>query len=116
MGEIVFTALGKVWYRGQELEFAPDSPAYRDTCDRTGRSWLDLRSNEFAQVERYGKVMFRVGPWPGKSYTEAASVPFERLNALSGDTPVAPPATTEFEAAAKAEAARARAAPRLPVH
>src|SRR3954466_9124810 len=36
------TALGKVWYRGQELEFEPGSRAYQDTFDRYGNSWLKL--------------------------------------------------------------------------
>src|SRR3954453_22291669 len=47
------TSLGKVWPRGQELEFVRGGQAYRDTCDRQGRSWVELRDNEFAQVERF---------------------------------------------------------------
>ncbi len=110
-----FTALGQVWYRGQELEVAPDSGAYADTCDRHGRSWLDLRHDEFAQAERFGKVMFRVGPWPGKALADAAKVPFEALRALRGEGGVGAPSEDALAAAAKAEAKRGRAAPRLPM-
>jgi hypothetical protein len=108
-----FSALGQVWYRGQEIEFVPGSAAYRDTCDRTGRSWLELRDDDFAQVERWGEVKFRSGPWPGKSLLDAAKVSFESVRGPDGK-PVPPPSKAELEAAAKAEARRRRAAPRLP--
>ena len=55
------TALGKVFYRGEELEFVVGSAAHKDTFDRLGRSWLDLRKDEFGQVDRFGKVMFAGG-------------------------------------------------------
>lgn len=103
------TALGKVWYRGDEVEFEPGSQAYQDTRDRLGRSWLDLRHDEFAQVERYGKVMFRNGPWPGKSYADGS---FEVLRAEKSDARLAPP--TEEELARAEKARKLRAAPRLP--
>lgn len=108
-----FTALGQVWYRGQELEFAPDGGAFADTRDRNGDSWLDLRHDEFAQVERWGKVMFRPGPWPGKDYTDATS--FEPLQPVGkhGTAP-AVPSLDELAAAARAERNRRRAVPRIP--
>lgn len=109
------TALGQVWYRGQELEFEPGGAAYEDTRDRNGFSWLDLRGDEFAQVERWGKVMFRAGPWPGKSLLDAASVPYAALKPLNGGPAVQAPTEEELAAAAAAEARRGRAAPRLPV-
>jgi hypothetical protein len=107
-----FSALGQVWYRGQELEFEAGSPAYRDTCDRRGWSWLELRHDEFAQVERYGKVMFRSGPWPGKSYEDAVKAQFETVRGADG-SPVPAPNAAELRQAAEAEARRRRAAPRL---
>lgn len=110
-----FTALGRVWFRGQELEFTAGSGAYADTCDRYGRSWLELADREFDQVEKYGRVMFRRGPWPGKSYVDAAKVPFEKLRPLKGDGTITGPGPQELEAAARAEQRRGRAAPRLPV-
>lgn len=106
-----FTALGKVWYRGEELEFELDSKAYKDTFDRLGRTWLDLRLNEFAQAERWGKVMFRNGPWPGKSYTDGS---FETLRSLTDKSAFVSPPTAE-ELAAAERARKRRAAPHLPV-
>ncbi len=96
------TALGRVWFRGQEIEFERDGRAYQDTCDRFGRSWLAL--DESAQIDRFGKVMFRKGPWPGKTYQAAAAEQF------SG----ARPSEDELQAADQAEARRRRAAPLLP--
>lgn len=106
-----FTALGQVFTKGQELEFTPGSPAYEDTKDRHGASWLGFRSNDFAQVERWGKVMFREGPWPGKSYADAQ---FEPLRSVSGDGKVSGPTREELMKAWEAEKRRGRAAPTLP--
>ncbi len=104
------TALGKVWYRGDELEFAPNSQAYKDTCDRNGRSWLSLRSDEFGQVDRWGKVMFRNGPWPGKTYADGK---FEAMRSdRDPNVSIKPPSEEELAAAEKARARRA--APKLP--
>jgi hypothetical protein len=104
------TAQGRIWYRGEELEFVVGSPAYQQTFDRFGWSWLSLRDNDFGQVDRWGSVKFRSGPWPGKTYADGK---FESLKNLSGDTSVLPP--TEEELAAAEKARQRRAAPRLPV-
>ena len=63
-----FTALGVIWCRGQEIEFVIDSPAYEDTKDRYGKSWLDLVDNHSEQIRRFGRVMFSRGesPYPCK--------------------------------------------------
>lgn len=114
VAEAGFTALGQVWFRGQELEFTPGSQAYRDTCDRNGRSWLELRGDDAAQIERWGEVQFRTGPWPGKSYVEAATARFEQLRSMKDDGSYVPaPSEAELTAAAAAETGRRRAAPRL---
>lgn len=63
-----FSAQGVVWVRGQELEFVKDSPEYKDTLDREGNSWLDLVGDDAAQMQRFGKIMVRPGPWPGADY------------------------------------------------
>lgn len=112
-----FTALGQIWFRGQELEFDPSGKAYADTRDKYGRSWLDLRGDESGQIERYGEVKFRAGPWTGRSYTDAAGAGLEYpLKPIrEGDPPVLPPTQAELHAAASMEAKRLRAAPRLPV-
>lgn len=110
-----FTALGQVWYRGQELEFDPAGRAYQDTRDKLGRSWLDLDDN--AQIDRYGEVKFRRGPWSGRSYDAAAGAPldFPLKPIRDGDSPVLPPTQDELHAAAKREQSRGRAVPRLTV-
>jgi hypothetical protein len=103
------TLLGKVWYRGEELEFEVGSQAYKDTFNRRGETWLDLRNDEFGQVDRWGKIMFRSGRWPGKTYADGT---FEALRLEKGDGSVKPPTATELAAAEKAR--QRRAAPRLP--
>jgi hypothetical protein len=104
-----FTGLGKVWYRGEEMEFEPGGMAYKDTFNRRGESWLDLRNDEFAQAERWGKVMFRNGPWPGKSYADGT---WETLRGLNEDGHTKPPSPAEIDAAERAR--QKRAAPHLP--
>ncbi len=107
-----FTALGVIWMRGQELEFTPGSQAYEDTKDRNGKSWLDYRNDEFGQVDKFGKIMFRSGLWPGKSYRDGK---FETLGSLSKDGSfVPPPSEDELTAADNAARARKRAAPSFP--
>lgn len=103
------SALGQIWYRGQELEFELDSRAYKDTFDKLGRTWLDLRHDEFAQVERFGKIMFRNGPWPGKTYADAS---YEPMKEVAGTGSVKPPSAEEIERAEKLR--KKRSAPRLP--
>lgn len=105
------TALGQVWMRGQELEFAPGSRAFEDTKDRTGKSWVSLVDDEFAQVSKWGKVMFRRGPWPGKTYADGT---YEVLGQVGGTGTVPAPTQTELAVATEAERARRRAAPTLP--
>ncbi len=107
-----FTAWGQVWYRGQEVEIGRDSPAFRDTVDRRGFSWLSMLGDDFAQIERYGRVFFRPGPWPGKKYSDATT--FESLEPISGNAAVAP-STEELTRAEAAEQKRRRAVRRLDV-
>lgn len=104
------TMLGKVWYRGEELEFEPGTQAYKDTFDRSGRSFLDLRDDEFAQMEKWGRVLFRGGPWPGKTYADGT---FETLRGLKeSEGNLRPPTPEELEGAERAR--KKRAAPHLP--
>lgn len=58
------TALGQVWYRGQELTFEVGGEAYNSTFDRDGHSWLDLLDDPREQVLRFGGQKFARGPWP----------------------------------------------------
>ena len=64
-----FTAQSRVWQRGQEIEFVVGGAAHEQTMDRFGNSWLDLRNDPAAQIERYGAEYFREGPFPGLPLT-----------------------------------------------
>jgi hypothetical protein len=66
-----FTACGRVWMRGQELEFDIPGLPFEDTKDRNGETWLAF--DDAAQMEHYGKVYFRRGPWPGSGYEDPAA-------------------------------------------
>lgn len=62
-----FTANGRVWYRGQEIEFTVGAQNWNDTCGSGGgSSWLLMTESE--QLRSYGKIMFGHGPWPGSSW------------------------------------------------
>lgn len=65
-----FTRLGRVWYRGEEIVFGPQ--AYENTKDRNGVSWLNM--DDDAQIDKWGHVKFRKGPWPGKRQYEEESL------------------------------------------
>jgi hypothetical protein len=73
-----FTACGRVWYRGQEIEFEIGGPAYNDTKDRNGWTWLSLIDDEYGQALRWGTVMFRRGAWPGAAYSDDTALLAER--------------------------------------
>lgn len=74
-----FTAQGRVWMRGQELEFVVGSPAYEETKDRDGNTWLDMVGDDKAQYARFGRVMFRPGEWPGLGYEDEEAAKAEAL-------------------------------------
>jgi hypothetical protein len=74
-----FTALEKVWYRGQDFSITVGSPEWNLTVDKVGNTWLDMTEDE--QIQRYGRVMFRIGPWKGKGV--ALMTEEEYLAALS---------------------------------
>lgn len=100
------TAMGQVWYRGQELEIGPDHPRWPEV-----RGWITL--SRFEQIDRWGAQKFDFGPWPGRrSYTEAAGS-FEQLVIGNGDNAAAyaGPSAEELAAADEAERRRGRAAP-----
>jgi hypothetical protein len=66
-----FIACGDVWQAGQELEFEVGGRAYNQQFDRNGNSWLSLVDDEAAQWNRYGKVMFRRGPYRGPRWGDS---------------------------------------------
>jgi hypothetical protein len=62
-----FTALGKVWYRGEEITLAPGTEQWNlaQLNDGTGRTWAHL--DEDAQIDKYGERKFRPGLWKGRA-------------------------------------------------
>jgi hypothetical protein len=55
-----FTWAGKVFYAGEELAIGPDHPRWQSAV-----SWIRLTKAE--QFQRYGRVFFDFGPYPGRS-------------------------------------------------
>jgi hypothetical protein len=53
---------GQVMTYGDELRLSGTFRA--DNTDRVGYCFLDLLDDEPAQVRRWGRVVFRSGPWP----------------------------------------------------
>lgn len=97
-----FTFAGNVWMRGQELEIGPDHPRWAEV-----QRWIHMDDSQ--QMEIYGRVRFRKGPWPGRrSYAEGAGS-FESVSingqAWSG------PSAAELQQADALEARRGRAVP-----
>lgn len=58
-----FTAGGELWYQGQEFRVRLGSPEHEAQKDRNGNCWFEM--TELDQLERYGVVHFKPGPWPG---------------------------------------------------
>lgn len=55
---------GTVWFRGQELELDVGSQRWQEA-----QAWINM--TDFEQMQRYEKVMYRKGPWPGLRYVDA---------------------------------------------
>lgn len=95
-----FTKFGVVWYRGQEITLGPSHPRWRDAVD-----WIML--DDRAQMQRYGRVLFRRGPWPGaRSYATDYERPVDREG-----KPLPAPSVEELQRADAAERARGGAVP-----
>lgn len=67
-----FTFAANVWMRGQEITLDVGSQRWQEA-----QAWWNMP--EFDQVDRYGKIMFRHGPWPGKRYTDVRPEQFVQL-------------------------------------
>lgn len=63
-----FTALGKVWYRGEELTLVPGTKEWDEAPTQRGKIFALL--DEFEQEEIWGRRFFRPGRWRGKRLTE----------------------------------------------
>lgn len=76
-----FTFSGQIWYRGQEIEFIVGSPTWEASVRRG--NWVPLAFDEQAQIRKYGKVMFKPGPWPGLGYDAAVDEKGKKIDPLS---------------------------------
>jgi hypothetical protein len=99
------TAFGTVWFRGQELEVEVGGPRWAEAA-----RWILL--DDAQQMERWKKIMFRRGPWPGLRTYQGAR--FEPLKALSGDGALVPVDVAALQQADQAEARRGRGIPVAP--
>jgi hypothetical protein len=69
------TFAGLTWYRGQEIRLTVGSERWKQA-----QAWIN--QTDFEQVERYGSIKFRPGPWPGLSYADALKQQQHPLSAL----------------------------------
>lgn len=60
------TFAGKVWYRGEEIVIEEGTQEFALAFDRKNRFIFDKSENE--QIEAYGEVRYREGPWPYGGY------------------------------------------------
>lgn len=100
------TFAGLVWMRGQEIEIGPGDPRWEEST-----RWI--LQDDFQQMERYGKIMFRKGPWPGRrSYADGAGG-FETVFIGRGDDakPYRGPGEEELRKADQLEQQRHRGVP-----
>lgn len=100
-----FTAFGKVWFYGEEIEVEVNGPRWEDA-----RRWILM--DDFQQMALYKKINFRHGPWPGvRTYTAGAGR-FEQLQAIGTDGQLVPqPSAEELARADVMAAQRGRGVP-----
>lgn len=80
-----FTAFQKVWYRGEEITIEEGDQYFDRAFDSKGNFIFGLDENE--QIERYGHVMYRPGPWPGLGYDLRV---YEAAEIAADKTPMKP--------------------------
>ena len=97
---------GQVTYRGQEFEVEVGSQAYKQTLDRTGRSWLDLIDDIDAQFDRWGMARFGPGPWRGRRKATVKDIPSDLKTEAERTQWL-----LDMQKAEQAEVARGRRAP-----
>jgi hypothetical protein len=57
-----FTAMGRVWYRGEQYTCSKDSSEWVEEA----RNWMMM--SEYDQVKKYGRRLFAQGQWPYTGY------------------------------------------------
>lgn len=101
-----FTFAGEVWMRGQELEIGPDHPRWGEV-----QRWINM--DDFQQMEVYGKIRFRRGPWPGRRSFADGADSFEKVMVGTGEhaQQYKGPSVAELLKADQKERQRGRAVP-----
>lgn len=65
--------LDNIWLRGQEVEIEEGTLPYDRTFDDEGNTWLDILSDENAQIEKWGDRYISAGafkPRPGENFED----------------------------------------------
>jgi hypothetical protein len=57
------TSNGRVWEKGQTVQYVVGGAAYNDTKDRNGYTWLEHLSHS-EQLARWGRIRVGLGPYP----------------------------------------------------
>jgi hypothetical protein len=100
------TWAGECWFRGQTMRLPIGSARWQQA-----QSWIN--QTDFEQVDHYGEVKFRPGPWPGKSYVDALAEQQRPLAVIGGTGQVSLPTEEELMAAQRREESRRGAVPAL---
>lgn len=61
-----FTIFGKVWLRGEEVTIEEGTEYFEKAFTPDGKFKMGMTPNE--QIERYGVVYYKEGPWDGLPY------------------------------------------------
>lgn len=72
------TALGRMFYRGEELTITEGTKEWEQTLNKHGESWVLLKSDYVAQIKKWGKEMFKPGPWPFEKHTAMTEDDYQR--------------------------------------
>jgi hypothetical protein len=101
-----FSFAGVVWMRGQEIELEEGTPRWAEA-----QAWIN--KNDFEQIDAYGRIIFRHGPWPGRRYSDARTEDFQPVTVGSGEKAqqYRGPSPAELAAADEAERRRRRGVP-----
>lgn len=100
-----WTWAGLVWYRGQEITLEEGTPRWHEA-----QRFINWSEQE--QMDRYGCIRWRLGPWPfRKSYVDGAGA-VQKLATLDGKGQVAGPTEDQLRQADELERRRGGGVPR----
>jgi hypothetical protein len=101
-----WTWAGQVWYRGQEIRLEEGTPRWNEA-----QRFINWTEQE--QMERYGSIRWRLGPWPYRqSYAQIEPGSYQKLGSMDGKGQVAPPTDEQLRRADALEQQRGGGVPR----